>query len=307
MPNANLKHYLQLHFLVFIAGFTGILGELISIGSVALVWFRMFIAAILMFLYINMVKIKVDVDLKTKIKFLFAGIIIALHWITFFEAINQSNVSITLAMFSTGAFFASFIEPLIFKRRVVWYEIIFGILVVIGVFLITQSEIRNLNGILLGISCAIFSSFFAVLNGKFVKTYRASVISYYEFIGGIIFISLFLLFFKGGFSISFFSLSNSDWIYIFILASICTAYAFITAVNVMKHLSPYTVVLSYNLEPVYGIVLAIFLFPETEIMSPMFYIGAILILSTILMDGFIKSHRRLKMKNMYKTSTDNLS
>ena len=296
MPNAEPKHYLQLHFLVFIAGFTAILGALISIGSIQLVWYRMAIAGVIMLIYIKIIKLKIHVDNKAKVKFLLAGIIIALHWITFFESINQSNVSIALSMFSTGAFFTSFIEPLIFKRRIVWYEIIFGILVVIGVFLITQSEIKYLNGILLGISCAIFSSIFAVLNGKFVKSYRASVISFYEFIGGIVFISLFLLIFKGGFKASFFNLSLSDWIYIFILASVCTAYAFIAAVNVMRHLSPYTVVLSYNLEPVYGIILALFLFPETEIMSPKFYFGAILIISTLLLHGFFKNYRRSKRK-----------
>lgn len=304
MQNAKLKHYLQLHLLVFIAGFTAILGELISIDSIPLVWFRMLIAAFIMLIYIKILKLKINVSLSAKIKFFIAGILIALHWITFFEAINQSNVSITLAMFSTGAFFASFIEPLIFKRRIVWYEIIFGVMVIIGVFLITQSEIKYLNGIILGISCAIFSTIFAVLNGKFVKTYRASVISFYEFIGGIVFISLFLLLFKGGFDASFFDLSSADWIYIFILASICTAYAFIAAVNVMKHLSPYTVVLSYNLEPVYGIILALILFPETEIMSTKFYLGAILILSTLLMDGFLKNYRKLKNKRLYETNSD---
>lgn len=257
-----------------------------------------------MIIYIKIIKLKIEVSNKAKVKFFVAGILIALHWITFFEAINQSNVSITLAMFSTGAFFASFIEPLIFKRRIIWYEIVFGIIVIIGVFLITQSEIKYINGIILGISCAIFSTIFAVLNGKFVKTYRASVISFYEFIGGIVFISLFLLIFKGGFDVSFFSLSLSDWVYIFILASICTAYAFIAAVNVMKHLSPYTVVLSYNLEPVYGIILALFLFPETEIMSPKFYLGAILILSTLLLDGFLKNYRKRKKKRLYKTNTN---
>ena len=306
MPNANIKHYLQLHLLVFIAGFTAILGELISISSIPLVWFRMMIAAVIMFIYIKTIKLKINVSNKVKVKFFVAGILIALHWITFFEAINQSNVSITLAMFSTGAFFASFIEPLIFKRRIVWYEIVFGLIVVVGVFLITQSEIKYLNGIILGISCAIFSSIFAVLNGKFVKTYRASVISFYEFIGGIVFISLFILIFKGGFNISFFKLSTPDWIYIFILASICTAYAFISAVNVMKHLSPYTVVLSFNLEPVYGIVLAVILFPETEIMSPKFYLGASLILSTLVLDGYFKNYRKNKMKRLYKTNTNNL-
>ena len=297
MQNAKLQNYLHLHFLVFIAGFTAILGELISIGSIALVWYRMAIAGILMFLYIKIIKLKIKVDKRTMMKFFAAGVIIALHWITFFEAIKQSNISITLAMFSTGAFFASFIEPLIYKRHIIWYEILFGIIVIIGVFLITQSEIKYLNCIILGISSALFSTLFAVINGQFIQKHSATVISFYEFISGVAFLSLFILIFNGGFNTAFFILSNSDWLYLFILASICTAYAFIGSVKVMKYISPYTVVLSYNLEPVYGITLALFLFPETETMSPQFYYGAILVLSTVLMDGILKNSKFAKKKS----------
>jgi len=294
MPNAKTKNYLHLHLLVFIAGFTAVLGELITIGSSALVWYRMLIAGILMYGYIKIIKLKIRVNTKTKLKFFVAGIIIALHWITFFEAINQSNVSITLAMFSTGAFFASLIEPLIYKRRIIWYEIIFGIIVVIGVFLITQSEIKYINGIVLGIISALFSTLFAVINGRFIEVHQATVISFYEFISGVVFLTLFILLFQGGFSLEFFNLSTSDWIYLLILASICTAYAFIGSVDVMRLISPYTVILTYNLEPIYGVVLAILLFPETEIMSAQFYYGAILILLTVLMDAFLKNFKRKK-------------
>lgn len=294
MPNAKTKNYLHLHFLVFIAGFTAILGELISIGSSALVWYRMLIAGVLMFGYIKLIKLKIRVDAKTKFKFFGAGIIIALHWITFFESINQSNVSIALAMFSTGAFFASFIEPLIYKRRIIWYEIIFGITVIIGIVLITQSEIKYINGILLGISSALFSTLFAVINGRFIEKHQATVISFYEFISGVVFLTLFILIFQDGFSLEFFNLKTSDWIYIFILASVCTAYAFIGAVKVMRLISPYTVILTYNLEPIYGITIALILFPETEIMSTQFYYGAILILLTVLMDTLLKYYKRKK-------------
>lgn len=297
MQNAKLQNYLHLHFLVFIAGFTAILGELISIGSMALVWYRMAIASILMFLYIKFIKLKITIDQRTMLKFFAAGVIIALHWITFFEAIKQSNISITLAMFSTGAFFASFIEPLIYKRCIIWYEILFGIIVIIGVFLITQSEIKYLNGIILGISSALFSTLFAVINGQFIQKHSATVISFYEFISGVAFLSLFILIFNGGFNTAFFKLSYSDWLYLFILASICTAYAFIGSVKVMKYISPYTVVLSYNLEPVYGITLALFLFPETETMSPQFYYGAILVLATVLMDSILKNSKFAKTKS----------
>lgn len=304
MQNAKLKNYLHLHFLVFIAGFTAILGELITIGSIPLVWYRMLIAGILIFVYIKLIRLKIKVDTRSMIRFFGAGVIIALHWITFFEAIKQSNISITLAMFSTGAFFASFIEPLIYRRRIIWYEILFGIIVVLGVFLITQSEIKYINGILLGISSALFSTLFAVINGKFIEKHSATVISFYEFISGVAFITIFILIFKGGFSQEFFTLPTTDWIFLFILASVCTAYAFIGAVNVMKLISPYTVVLSYNLEPVYGITLALILFPETETMSPQFYYGAILVLLTVLMDGLLKNSKYIKKKSGKTTKAD---
>lgn len=295
MPSAKFKNYLHLHFLVFIAGFTAIIGELVSIESVPLVWYRMLIAGVMMFLYLKYIRAKLKISIGTFVKFSIAGIIIALHWITFFEAINQSNVSITLAMFSTGAFFASFIEPIFFKRGIIWYEMLFGIIVIIGVWLITQTEMHYINGILLGIASALFSTLFAVINGRFIEKHTASVISFYEFLSGVIFISIYLLF-KGDFDAGFFVLSQSDWIYILILASICTAYAFIASVYVMKYISPFTVILTYNLEPVYGIILAIILFPETEKMSSEFYFGAILIISTVIINGILKNTKSTKRK-----------
>lgn len=294
MPNAKLKHYLHLHFLVFIAGFTAILGELITIGALELVWYRMSIAGILMFVYIKIIKLDIKITKKAFWQFSAAGVIIALHWITFFEAINQANVSIALAMFSSGAFFASFIEPFFFKRRVLAYEILFGIVVILGVFLITSSEMGYVNGIILGLLSALFSTLFAVINGRFIENSNSTVISFYEFISGVVFLTLFILATGNTFNAEFFTLSNSDWIYIFILASVCTAYAFIGAVEVMRHLSPFTVILSYNLEPVYGIALALFLFPETEKMSSQFYIGAILVLTTVLFDAILKYYKGRK-------------
>ncbi len=292
----QFKNYLHLHFLVFIAGFTAILGELITINAIPLVWFRMVIASILMFIYIKVAKVKLKASPKAILKFSIAGIIIALHWITFFGSIDESNISIALAMFSTGAFFASFIEPLIYKRKVIWYEILFGIVVIMGVFIITQSEIKYLTGILLGIFSAFLSSLFAVLNGSFLKQHTATVISFYEFLSGITFISIFILFFDGGFTSEFFNLSISDFGYLFILASICTAYAFIASVYVMKLISPYTVVLTYNLEPVYGIVMAIILFPEKEKMSSEFYYGASIIIATVMLNGVLKNIKTIKRK-----------
>ena len=295
MPSVKLKNYIHLHLLVVIAGITAVLGELISLDAIPLVWYRMSIGAVLMLGYIILKKKPLRVPLKVLFNLSVAGVIIALHWITFFAAINVSNISITLAMFSTGAFFASLIEPLFFKRKIIGYEILFGLIVIIGIVLITQTELKYILGIVLGISSALFSTLFAVLNGKFVQHYPPSIISFYEFISGVLFMSIFLAFREDGFNVAYFQISSSDWIYLFILASICTAYAFIASVHVMKYITPYTVVLTYNLEPIYGIVLALVLFPESETMRPMFYIGAGLIISTVLLNAVFKNIKKTKI------------
>ncbi|QHI39193.1 hypothetical protein IMCC3317_45980 [Kordia antarctica] len=295
MLGDKLKNYAHLHLLVFIAGFTAILGKLITIKAIPLVWFRMLIAGLLMFGFIKIYKIKLKIPLKTFIKFGIAGIVVALHWITFFGAIDVSNVSITLVMFSTGAFFASFIEPIVYRRKIIWYEIIFGIIVIIGVSIIINTEFQYINGIILGVISAFLSSLFAVINGKFVENHNASTISFYEFICGVVFISIYLAFAADGFlQEDFFFLSTNDWIYISILASVCTAYAFIGSVHIMRYISPYTVVLTYNLEIVYGIVLAIILFPIDEKMSPGFYYGSVLVVATVVANGILKNKRKRK-------------
>ena len=142
MQSVKLKNHLHLHFLVFIAGFTAILGEAISLSAIPLVWYRMLIAGFFMLLFIKIKKISLKVPVVTVLKFFTAGIVIALHWITFFAAIKVSNISITLAMFSTGAFFASLIEPIFFRRKIIYYEIILGLFVIAGVFMIMQTELQ---------------------------------------------------------------------------------------------------------------------------------------------------------------------
>ncbi|WP_046744542.1 DMT family transporter [Kordia zhangzhouensis] len=295
MLGDKLKNYLHLHVLVFIAGFTAILGKLISINAIPLVWFRMLIAGILMLLFIKFSKIRLQITFKTFSKFAIAGIVVALHWITFFGAIDVSNVSITLVMFSTGAFFASFIEPIIYKRKMIWYELVFGVIVILGVSIIINAEFKYINGIVLGISSAFFSALFAVLNGKFVEKHHAATISFYEFICGVLFISIYLTFAEEGFSKqNFFLLTRNDWIYLFILASVCTAYAFIASTHIMRYISPYTVVLTYNLEIIYGIVLALLLFPLDEKMESGFYYGSLLVVGTVLANGILKNKRKRK-------------
>jgi drug/metabolite transporter (DMT)-like permease len=191
---------------------------------------------------------------------------------------------------STGAFFASLLEPLLTGKKVVWYEVFFGLMVIGGLSIIFRVEAHYIEGILLALSSAFLSALFSIINSKFAKTHNPSVVSFYEITGGVLFFSV-LLAFSGGFDASFFQVSASDWVYLALLSSVCTAYAFIGSVQVMRFLSPYTVMLTINLEPIYGTILAVLVFDEKEKMSPQFYLGALIIIMTVIVNGLIKSRR----------------
>ena len=293
MQNAKLGNYLHLHFIVFIWGFTAVIGALISIDALPLVWYRMMIASLLILGWIAYKKHSLRFKPKTITAFALAGLIIALHWVTFFEAIKVGNVSITLAIMSTGAFFTSFLEPLFYKRKIIFYEVFFGLIVIIGLYVIFQVEGDYFSGILLALTSAFLSALFSVINGKLVQNRNASVISLYELSFGTLFLTL-LLVIKGDFTTNFFMLPAIDWVYLFILASICTAYAFIASLHVMKWISPYTVMLTINMEPVYGILLALWILGDAEHMSATFYYGAAIILLTVIANGIIKNKKKRK-------------
>jgi drug/metabolite transporter (DMT)-like permease len=300
MQNAKLLHYFHLHFIVFIWGFTAVLGALISIDAIPLVWFRMLIAAVLILLFIRWKKEKLRFPPKVIAGFALAGVIIALHWLTFFGAIKAANVSVTLVVMSTGAFFASFLEPLFFKRKIIGYEVFFGVLAIAGLVLIFSFETSYTLGIILALISAFLSALFAVINGIYIRTYKASTISFYELLAGVVAISIYLGL-AGKFDRAYFQLSQSDWIYILILASVCTAYAFVASTHVMKWLSPYTVMLTINLEPVYGIILAVLILGDSENMSPQFYYGAAIILLTVITNGILKNTMERKKRRLGNT------
>ncbi len=291
MPNDNVRSYLHLHLIVFIWGFTAVLGALISLAAVPLVWYRMSMASVFILFFIWIKRIPFKVPLKILIGFIFAGLIITLHWLTFFKAIKVSNISVTLACLSTGAFFTSLLEPLLHGRKVILYEVFFGVLVIVGLGIIFKVESNYIQGILFALSSAFLSALFSVINSKYAKLYNPSVVSFYEILSGVVFLSAYFLFI-GGFDAAFFQLSFNDWMYLALLSSICTAYAFIASVKVMKFLSPYTVMLTINLEPIYGIILAVIVFQDKEKMSIEFYIGVLIILSTVIMNGIIKYYKK---------------
>lgn len=289
MQNDKLGSYLKLHLIVFIWGFTAILGALISINADALVWYRMLFAGIFLFLFILYRKKSFSVPPKELFKLILVGFLIAVHWIFFFKAIHVSNVSITLAVFSLGAFFASLLEPLFYGRKVLWYEVFFGLVIIAGLGIILQVEINYFEGMMYALASVIMGVLFTLMNGKLTEKHDSSVITFYEFIAGFVFISIYFLI-KNEFTADFFLLTANDWIWILVLSSICTAYAFTASVKVMQKLTPYTIMLTTSLEPVYGIILAYFILGGKEKMSFEFYIGTVLIVITVILNGVVKHY-----------------
>lgn len=295
MPNDRLKSYLNLHLIVFIWGFTAILGALITIDADVIVWYRMLLAAFFLAFYIFFSKKSFRISGDALLKLSFVGLLIALHWILFFHAIHVSNVSITLSVFSLGAFLASLLEPLFYGRKVLWYEVFFGLIIIAALAIIMQVEVNYFDGMIYAFISILLGVLFTLCNGKLIQKHDSAVITFYEFLAGIFFISVYFLI-QNKFSAAVFDISVKDWSLLFILASVCTAYAFTASVKVMEKLSPYTVMLTTNLEPVYGIVLAYFIIGEKEKMSPLFYIGAVIIILTVILNGILKHRKEFKVK-----------
>ncbi|WP_438969274.1 DMT family transporter [Nonlabens sp.] len=294
MRDDKLLNYLHLHFIVFIWGFTAVLGALISIESIPLVWWRMSMAVVLIFIYMKWKKIPFQLFGKGALSrkrisgFLLAGVVIALHWVTFFGAIKESNVSVTLAMLSMGSFFTALLEPIFTSKKFVWYELIFGVIIIGALYYIFQIETDYVVGMILGLVSALLSAIFSIMNVKWAKENPPSLISFYELLSGVILLSLFFVFLPVDFVMPS-ELTSMDWLWLGILASVCTAYAFIASVKVMKFLSAYTVMLTINLEPVYGIFLAYLILGDSEEMTPQFYIGAVVIVLVIIANGILKT------------------
>ena len=295
MKKDLLKNNLLLHLVVIILGFTAILGKLILLPAVELVWYRMMIAFISLIIIILIFKQPIRLPIKNIMHLSLIGVIIAAHWICFFQAIKVSNVSVTLGCLSVTTLFTSFLEPLINRKKISLLEVIIGIIIILGIYIIFRFETRYVAGIILTIVCAFLASLFSVLNKKISLHYEPNVTTFYEMLSGFVVISLYVLIAQGAQAFSNTPTLN-DLIYLLILGIICTAFAFSATVKIMQKLSAYQVVLAINLEPVYGIIAAYFIFGESEHMTTEFYIGASIILLSVVLYTFIKSRNRMPVK-----------
>lgn len=298
---ATTQDYVKLHLVIFVWGFTGILGKLISIPSASIVWYRTLIAFVSLAVFVALKRKSWKLDTKEVYKYLGVGVVVALHWFFFFEALKVSTVSVTLATLASATLFTSILEPLFFKKKIVPYEIIFGLIVIAGLMMIFQFETQYHLGIIYSLISAFCASLFTTLNGIFIaKGGNSTSITMYEMLGAVLVISLYFLF-TGSFNTETLGLFNNgmetfwlDSFYLILLGTVCTSIAFVISVEVMKKLTPFTVSISINMEPIYAIILALLFFGEKEQMSAGFYVGAAMVMATIFGNGIMKKISKKK-------------
>ena len=297
-----LKDYLKLHFIVLLWGFTAILGKLLTVPPVELVFWRTLLAAGGLAALLAMRRQAWRIPARQAGALLAVGALVAVHWITFFLAARLSSVSVCLAGMATLALWTSLLEPLLLGRRVRGYEVGLGLITRVGLYLVSQAELDQLLGLGVAVFSAGLSALFSVLNAKLIKTHSPLRLTFYEMAGAclsiVLFFPIYSRYFTQGRGLQL-AWHGSDWLWLALLAGVCTVYAFSTSVELMKRLSPFAVNLTINLEPVYGIALAVALYwlhskgllhaPqfEQERMSTGFYLGTLLIVSSVLIHPWV--------------------
>lgn len=284
---ATNRNILILHFTVLIWGFTGVLGELISVSAMHLVWYRVLIAAISLWVYFLIAKKPILVSKSQLIQYLAVGMLVGLHWVLFFHAIKISTVSVTLVTLSSVTLFTAILEPVINRKKISIADILVGLVIIFGIYLIFKFEFQYFWGIVYGLSCAFCASIFSIFNARMVKKGSPTSITFYEMIGAWIGVSIIMLI-SGQFDEQMI-LSQSDLMYLLVLGVGCTAIAYVLGVAVMRELSAFTVALTTNMEPVYGIILALLIFGQKEAMSTGFYFGAIIVLVAVFIYPYLKT------------------
>jgi drug/metabolite transporter (DMT)-like permease len=289
------KAFIQLHIAVLFAGFTAILGRLIDLNEGMLVLYRMLLSALTLAIILFFRKELIRISFKNILMLFGIGAIIALHWVTFYGSIKYSNVSVSVTCLSAIGFFTSFLEPLITRRKLDTTEVLLGLLAIAGIYLIFNFYPEYKTGIIFGILSALLACLFSIFNKKILRNFSSQIVTLYEMAGGFIALCFILPFYFRFFPPEYFLPTLSDWMWLLVLAWICTVFAFILSLNALKKISAFTVNLSYNLEPVYSIILAFIIFNENKFLGTGFYLGfSLILLAIILQMKRVWNERKLK-------------
>ncbi|MER3497311.1 MAG: EamA family transporter [Chitinophagaceae bacterium] len=277
------KAFIQLHIAIFLAGYTGVLGRLIALNEGLLVWWRMLLTSIsLWILYYFQKKLR-KIAFRDVLKIFGVGAIVALHWVTFYGSVKYANVSVSLVCFSAIAFFTAVLEPLLPGRRFQPVDVLLGLLAMAGIYIIFEFDTRYKTGIIIGLISAMLASIFPILNRKLLEKHSVETMTLYEMNGGFLVLTILLPFYLKMFPTDYFFPDLPDFLWLLFLAWACTVLAFNLSMNALKKISAFTVNLSYNLEPVYGILLAFAIYHENKHLGWSFYLGFALILLAVVL------------------------
>lgn len=283
---ATRADYFKLHFIVFLWGFTAILGKLITIPAVEMVFYRAILAALGMGVVILLTRGTFRVSRRRMIQLLLIGLIVALHWVAFFGAARASNVSVSLVGFATNSLWTALLVPWFNKTNLKKFELILGLVVLFGLYIIFSFDFQYRLGLVLAVLAGLTSAVFSIFNARLVREIPAYTITFYEMIGAFSGLAVFMPLYKALWAPGnelHLAPTAMDWFYIGILAIVCSVYAYSEAVELMKKISVFLIQLSLNLEPVYGIIMAVLIFREKEKMGANFYLGTLIILSAVLL------------------------
>ena len=299
------KAFLQLHVAVLLAGFTAILGKLIDLNEGMLVLYRMLLSGVLLGVILFYRKEFARISFIDIIKISGVGAIVAMHWVTFYGSIKYSNVSVSVTCLSAIGFFTSFFEPLIKRRKIDVVEVALGLLAIAGIYLIFNFYPEYKMGIIFGIISAMFASLFPIYNKSFLEKFSSKMVTFYEMSGGFVSLCIIVPIYLNFFPAPYFIPTLSDWMWLLILAVFCTVLGFILQLNALKVISAFTTNLTYNLEPVYSIILAFIIFKENKFLGKGFYFGFALILLAIILQMMREwKHRKIKKEMSVKALTE---
>lgn len=275
------KAFIQLHIAILLAGFTAILGKLITLNEGYLTLYRMLISAVTLGVILYFKKALIKIPRKKVWQLLGVGGIVALHWVTFYGSIKYSNVSVSVTCLSAIGFFTSILEPIIMRRRIDLIEVFLGLFAIAGIYLIFNFYPEFKLGIIFGIISAMLACLFPIFNKTLLKDFEPNTVTFYEMSGGVVVLCLILPFYLHFFPAEYFVPTAADLFWLLILAWACTIFAFILGLKALKYISPFTSNLSYNLEPIYSIILAFIIFKENQFLGSGFYLGLSLILLAV--------------------------
>jgi drug/metabolite transporter (DMT)-like permease len=276
------KAFLQLHISIFLAGFTGILGLLINLNEGLLVWYRLLLTSVTMWLLFSFTGKLQKIAVKDMLKLSGIGFLAAIHWVTFYGSIKYANVSVALVCFSSVGFFTALVEPLLLRSRIKWLEVFLGLLVIAGIYIIFHFDPRYKTGIILGVICALLMAFVAIFIRQFVQRIKPETLLTYQLSGGFITLSAFMPLYLQQFPTDYILPTLKDWGWLLVLSWFCSVLAFMLSANALKRLSAFTVNLSFNLEPVYGILLAFVFFGESRDLGWSFFAGFAFIAASLI-------------------------